>query len=65
VRRFAEAVKFAWWRLRLAALLVRYGYVPRFDWLYAYQWTGDDCWTVYYEDGESPMDAVREDWSYW
>lgn len=54
----------AWWRFRLAILLIRYGYRGPFEWVNAWRWTAEEDWIVHFEDGESPMDAIREDWSY-
>jgi len=52
------------WRLRLCFWLAYYGYVSWTEPLYAWRWTGEECWLMFYEDEYSPRDAVWEDASY-
>lgn len=63
-RKYNEEVsnmKKFWWTLRLAVLLKWYGFSRLFDsWNYA----NEECWQEYREQGLTPMEAIREDWSY-
>jgi hypothetical protein len=60
-------MKVFWWRLRLTVLMTWFGYTPKGRWnlVETWQWTGDgDSWMMMYDWGHSPMEALREDWSY-
>lgn len=54
------------WRIRLFALLNRFGYTKSDRWniIKIWRWTGSECWIDYYEDGYSAIEAIKEDMSY-
>lgn len=58
-------MKKLWWRVRLFVLLNWFRYTPKRWWNFieTWKWTKDP-WLDMYEWGLSPMEAIREDWSY-
>ena len=67
----AYAALFFWWRVRLFALMTWYGYTPdwRWDFRQTWDWTTGEPWAATYFPRErglraTPMEALREDWSY-
>lgn len=54
-----------WWRIRLAVLMTWYGCTVEGRWKLkaTWRWTMDECWLDYYPF-YSPIQALREDWSY-
>lgn len=54
------------WRFHLFILMTWFGYVPirRHNFLQTWNWTADTVWLDYFEDEYSPMQTLREDWSY-
>ena len=60
-------MKKLWWRIRLFVLMTWFDYVPkrRHNFIETFKWTGDkDSWLESYEWGHTPMEALKEDWSY-
>lgn len=61
-----ETIKSLWWRARLTYHLRRLGLSKRRWSALPTVWrhTGEECWQIYYEDGETPIGAIYEDSSY-
>jgi hypothetical protein len=60
-----------WWRFRLAFWMTRWRYTPTTWWnvVETWKWTGEECWAgmlfdVPRNERYSPMEALKEDWSY-
>ena len=54
----------AWWRLQLIFWLWHYHYIEWWRPSYAWRWSADDCWQMYFSDNYTPRRAVLEDLSY-
>jgi hypothetical protein len=59
-----------WWRLRLTFLILWFNILYRWEPLKAFAWASSEDWAHYWDDFVeygfrcSPMDAIREEWSY-
>lgn len=54
-----ERFRFWWWRVRLDFWGFRYGCRFRYS-----KATGKESWRYRFEHGETPRDALQEDWNY-
>lgn len=60
----SEKLKFMWWRVRLVRYLIKYKYWGILGVVSAWEASGDESWSEYYESETHPEDAVIEDLSY-